>query len=264
MGLSAARLLHVPLPRRLETWTSGTPVHLAVPGGYKGSDTTVRWHNITLAPADLRSVVIVHPGSLAIVNGSENASIRDLEKLPVRITSYSRTWRDLAGHLSHDALVAVGDHLVRTPRPRFESGRRAPRCTVEELAAQCTGRHASALRSALADVRVGADSPRETFARLAFLRAGLPEPQINVPLIGEDGVARHAPDFQWARYRVAAEYDGRTHSDDDQVARDIARARRVREAGWTEVRLHAADARNSFARAVQLVRAELRAQGWTP
>jgi len=71
----------------------------------------------------------------------------------------------------------------------------------------CTGRHASALRSALEAVRVGADSPQETRLRLAVTRAGLPTPLLNTTLRTATGRALHTPDFQWPEQRVCAGHD---------------------------------------------------------
>lgn len=256
VGLSAARLRAVPLPARLETWARDVPVHLAVPGGRKVSGSVMRWHDFVLGPSDTHMTSFVHPRS--------DPASSDRLVLPARLTSRARTWRDLAAELTHVDLVAVADHLVRRPRPALEGGRRQPWCTLDELRAQCSGRHAAALRRAHADVRIGADSPRETMLRLAFARAGLPEPRINAPLIGAHGQRLHDPDFQWPDYQIAAEYEGRTHSRKDQVARDIARARRVRSAGWSEVRLRAEDTYEECAGAVAEVRKELLAKGWRP
>lgn len=256
VGVSSARIQALPLPLRLEKWSEGTPVHISFPPGRRTTDDVISRHALVLAPGDLRAASFVHPAS--------DASNSNRLVLPLRLTSRARTWRDLARALSHARLVAIGDHLVRRPRPDFEFGRSEPWCSLEDLALQCTGRHAQILRAALQDVRVGADSPRETMLRLAFAEAGLPEPEINVPLVGSDGRARHTPDFQWPAHRIAAEYDGKGHSEPDQVKRDIARARRVRDAGWTEVRLFAADAENDCAGAVDQVRRELRSKGWVP
>lgn len=256
VGVSSARIQALPLSLRLDQWSEGTPVHISFPQGRRITDGVISRHALVLGPGDLRTASFVHPSS--------DASSSDRLELPLRLTSRARTWRDLAGVLSHSRLVAIGDHLVRRPRPDFEFGRSEPWCSLEDLALQCTGRHARILRAALRDVRVGADSPRETLLRLAFADAGLPEPEINVPLVGADGRIRHTPDFQWPAHRIAADYDGKGHSKPDQVKRDIARARRVRDAGWTEVRLFAADAEDGCAGAVDQIRRELRCKGWVP
>src|SRR5690625_6147013 len=64
----------------------------------------------------------------------------------IRATTRARTWRDLAPHLTHQELVAAGDHLIRRPYPWAED-RTNPWCTPAQLSAACTGRHALALRS---------------------------------------------------------------------------------------------------------------------
>lgn len=255
VGLSAARIQGLPLPSQNSTWTTRTPVHIAADRGTRNSDRVVRWHNFTFAPGEVR------PVSFSLPTPPGEALI---PRSRFRISSMARTWRDLAPLLTHLQLVSIGDHLVRRPTPAFDKGRQEPWCTVDELSAACTGRFAAKLRSALADVRVGADSPRETMLRLAFRDAGLPEPLINEPLIGPDGRELHRPDFQWPEHGVCAEYEGKTHNDEEQVKRDIRRARRTRSAGFHEIRLYDEDTRGSCAEAVHIVRDELLARGWRP
>ncbi|MDN6303879.1 MAG: endonuclease domain-containing protein [Brachybacterium sp.] len=254
VGASAARMQGIPLPQDEDSWTPEVPVQIAIPGGRRGSDDVVRWRGPVLHDGEVRSTryrLPVTPDGAA------------LPLAPLRLTTRARTWRDLAPSLSHSWLVVVADHLVRRPRPQLELGRDAPWCTLEELDRACTGRRAGALRRALEQVRTGADSPPETLLRLAFVAAGLPEPALNVPLIGADGVPRHEPDFLWPQYRVCAEYEGKHHNEAAQIERDIARARRVASAGWTEVRLSARDARHDCADAVLVVREALSARGWS-
>lgn len=255
IGLSAARMQGIPLPEDKDSWSPEVPVQIAIPGGRRGSDDVVRWHGSVLSAGEVRSAMYSLPDTPA-----DSA----LPLAPVRLSTRARTWRDLAAELPHLWLVTVGDHLVRRPRPKLERGRDTPWCTLEDLARACTGRHAGALRRALDLVRIGADSPRETLLRLAFARAGLPEPALNVPLIGEDGAPRHEPDFLWPRYRVCAEYEGKHHNDTAQIERDIERARRVTSAGWVEVRLSARDVHRDCAGAVRIVGEALSARGWVP
>ena len=249
VGPSAARLLGIPMPGALEGWALGTPVHLATVSARGSSDNIMTWHDYVLAPEDIKTLTYR-------MQTSGRTSI-------IRTTSRVRTWRDLASHLTHQQLVAAGDHLVRMPYPWAED-RVAPWCTLPELHAACTGRHARALRRAVNDVRVGADSPVETRLRLAFVAAGLPEPEINTVLAGTDGVKRHRPDFQWPAFELCVEYEGGNHNDDGQVARDIRRARAVKAAGYLEVRLHRNDIRSGCAIAVTIVREALIERGWRP
>lgn len=249
VGLSAARLLGIPMPRPLELWDRSTPVEAATSGARRRSDALVVWHDLRLGDSDLEKISHHDPR-----NGHSSL---------LRVTTRARTWRDLATHLEPGELVAAGDHLLRIPRPGLE-GRWGPWCEVEELLAVATGRHARRLREAIGRMRVGADSPKETELRLALLAAGLPEPAINVPLVGDDGISRHSPDFQWHDFRVCAEYEGIGHSDPKQVQRDIRRARAAKAAGFTELRLAARDLADGCAAAVEIVRSELVAHGWRP
>src|SRR5699024_11803147 len=92
----------------------------------------------------------------------------------------------LGAVLQEEALVAIGDHLVRAPRPALE-GRSAPHATLEELreaAARATGRGVVRVREAVGKVRMSADSPPETALRIAMVRAGLPETLAKAPARG--------------------------------------------------------------------------------
>lgn len=247
VGLSAARMLRIPMPHRFERWDRRTPVEVASLTSRGRSDSVVTWHDLSLSQAEVLPMIYHLRGS-----GDESA---------MSMTTRVRTWRDLARHLELPELIAAGDHLVRMPRPGLE-GRDRPWCTPEALFTAATGRHARALRLAAAQVRIGADSPKETTLRLAFVAAGLPEPRINVPLVGADGRERHSPDFQWTEFGLCAEYEGTTHNDPEQIQRDIGRARTAKAAGFTEIRLAKKDLEDGCAPAVQIIRNELNARGW--
>ena len=174
----------------------------------------------------------------------------------VQVTSRIRTLIDLSGVLRLEGLVAIGDHLVRQPRPEYE-GRSVPYARLEEL-----------LEAAVAQVRRDSDSPAETTLRLAPVRAGLPEPLANVrPVGGVDRLGARIdlgqPDLHWATWRVALEHDGPTHLTPQQQARDIARGERRARAGWVEVRTTAEDLQYGCRKAVDQVRDALLRQGWT-
>lgn len=188
----------------------------------------------------------------------------------VQVTSRIRTLVDLSGVLRHEALVAIGDHLVRQPRPEYE-GRSVPYAALEELleaASSFHGRGARRLQAAVAQVRRDSDSPAETTLRLALVRAGLPEPLANVrPVGGVDrlgaGIDLGQPDLHWPTWRVALEHDGPTHLTPEQQAKDIARGERRARAGWVEVRTTAEDLQYGCRKAVDRVRDALLRQGWT-
>ena len=178
-----------------------------------------------------------------------------------RVTTAARTWFDLAGMLRPhevDWLIAAGDHLVRPPWT--PTGRADPVATVSELSevlARCRGRPGVRLaRAALAEVRVGADSPPETFLRLALIRAGLPEPELQVAVDPADP-ASPVVDLGYRAARLALQYDGAGHRTAQQQARDARRDAYCLERGWTTLRCTWEDQRAGFGRIVGLVRHRL-------
>ncbi|BCW67931.1 hypothetical protein NicSoilB4_26940 [Arthrobacter sp. NicSoilB4] len=102
----------------------------------------------------------------------------------IRISTPTRTWLDLARILPLKDLVAVGDQLVRQPRPGLE-GRAKSWATRTQLAATL-GRHPKLkgvvkARQALELIRPGSDSAPETFLRLALTAAGTPGARTAAP-----------------------------------------------------------------------------------
>ncbi|MBG0739206.1 hypothetical protein IV500_07355 [Paeniglutamicibacter antarcticus] len=183
----------------------------------------------------------------------------------VWITTRTRTWLDISRRMSVDELTVVADHLIRIPRPRFEP-RSVPYATVADLA-DMLDRHQGTpgirkARLALQQARIGADSAPETRLRLAVVRAGLPEPELNRGL--ELGNATREPDLSFPLYRVAAEYDGSSHSESDQVVRDIRREEDFAAGGWIQVRISKRHMADDAKAAVSKIRAALLSRGWSP
>ena len=156
----------------------------------------------------------------------------------------ARVWLELAGSLTVMELVEFGDQLVRIPRPAFE-GRSEPHTTRAHLRQLLDwhGRMSGAqrARTALGLIRIGADSIKETHLRLAMVRAGLPEPELQLRLDLDDP---HSPaaDLGYRLPRIALDYDGDTHLTPEQHTRDIRRARRFTSAGWRHLTVNRHDA----------------------
>ncbi|WP_228379646.1 hypothetical protein [Pseudarthrobacter enclensis] len=151
----------------------------------------------------------------------------------IPVTTPERTWLDMAELLSVDEIVAMGDACVRVPRPEFE-GRDLPLCSIADLQ-RMIDRHKGKrgirkAKEAIQLVRVGSDSPQETLLRLAIVRAGLPEPELNVPII----------------------------------AKDITRSERHAALGWTEVRISKRHMLNDAKPAAAKVLVALAQAGWRP
>jgi len=184
----------------------------------------------------------------------------------VLVTTRTRTWLDCARKMSIDELTVVADHLLRHPRPEFES-RMEPYATPGELA-EMLDRHKGTpgirkARLALEQARIGADSAPETRLRLALCRSGLPEPELNVRTVLRAGVARQ-PDLAYPEHRVAVEYEGAVHSEAAQVIRDIAREEDYASSGWILVRISKRHMENDGRAAVVKVRAALARRGFQP
>ena len=185
----------------------------------------------------------------------------------VPITTPERTWLDLAEMLTVDELVVAGDSCVRMPRRELE-GRETPLCSLGDLQ-RMIDRHKGKrgirrAREALQLIRIGSDSPQESLLRLAIVRGGLPEPELNVPITDEQGTRHHEPDLSYPEYRIGIEYEGELHGDEGQIVRDIARSERYAALGWTEVRISKRHMFDDAKAAVAKVRAALVRAGWRP
>lgn len=160
------------------------------------------------------------------------------------LTDGASLWCHLATLLELDDLVAVGDALVRTPRRQDAADPRpwVPLPVLRARVALFRGRGTARLREAIALVRDGADSPPETRFRLASMRAGLPEPLLQVPLFTPAGVFIGRPDGFYPDEKVAWEYEGEGHrTSNRQFARDIGRYDDFAAIGVRHVRIVAAE-----------------------
>ncbi|KQQ03945.1 MULTISPECIES: hypothetical protein [unclassified Rathayibacter] len=146
--------------------------------------------------------------------------------------------------LELDDLVAVGDALVLTPRRGDAADPRpwVPLADLHDRVASFRGRGSVRLREAVALVRGGAESRQETRFRLASVRAGLPEPLLQVPLFTSAGVFVGRPDGWYPRERVSWEYEGDGHrTSNRQFARDVGRYDDFLAIGVHPVRIVAAE-----------------------
>jgi len=224
---TAARLLGIPLPTRLE---DDPRVHVTALGGRAPRGPGVAGHTTTRMPEETTLGML-------------------------RVTSPARTWADLSALLSLDELVIAGDCLRGLP---------SPLATDDDLI-DAVHRHAgrrgrAALGTALDLVRPGSRSPRETRARLAVVRGGLPEPELNAPIVLR-GRTVHG-DLVFRPWRVLLEYEGDQHrTDAAQWAHDLGRYNDLAEDDWLVIRASRA---MSDAEVVARTRRALRSRGWLP
>jgi hypothetical protein len=113
-------------------------------------------------------------------------------------------------------------------------------------------------------LRPGVDSPQETRLRLIIVRAGLPEPDVNVPVFDAAGEWIGSPDLGYGAYRIALQYEGDVHrSNPRRWRQDIARDEAFADAGWLVLRTTADDVARPSRFLHRLTRA-LVARGWRP
>lgn len=166
----------------------------------------------------------------------------------IRVTGPARTWLDLAHELPLPYLVALGDQLIRIPRPELEF-RSAPFAYKEGLRLLIRQhpnmKGVEKARLALDEMRVGSDSFPETFLRLAILDAHLPEPELQLRLDPDDPRSP-AADLGYRKYRIAVQYDGEHHRSREQQSRDNRRDEFFINAGWSYFKPNADDLADGF------------------
>lgn len=149
------------------------------------------------------------------------------------VTTPAMTFMHLAVRLELVELVVFGDQLVK---------RRL--ITPADLVTYAENwdhhGHAAGLRAARL-VRDGVDSSPETRLRLLMVLAGLPEPKVNHIIYHDDGRIRHRIEIVYEGIRLAIEYDGRWHDEDQQRAYDSARRTALEAEGWTFIVVRAED-----------------------
>ncbi|WP_139230625.1 MULTISPECIES: DUF559 domain-containing protein [unclassified Leifsonia] len=175
----------------------------------------------------------------------------------MRVPEPAEVWCQLASLLTLDELVIVGDALVR---------RIDPYCEVSELiraASEISARPgARRIREAIRLVRARTDSPMETVLRLAIVRAGLPEPQVNHPIADGSGRIVASGDLVFPAARLVVEYDGDHHRTDAvQYQTDIDRVYRIESLGWTVVRISKMHMRDGANEALARIRQALKTNG---
>lgn len=157
----------------------------------------------------------------------------------VRVTTPARTFLDLAPLLDEEELVVIGDGFVC----RHESGPLAgipSLCSIEDiwavLAAHPGYRGIRRARAAVDRLRVGSDSAPETRLRLRLEDLGITDLVLDFRLAAPDGW-EVVPDLWHGPSRCSIQYDGAHHADQEQMRRDVERARRTASAGAHEVRI---------------------------
>lgn len=184
---------------------AGPPLEFcAPPGGPRIERPHVRGRNRTFHPSDLmqlHGVTVTTPLRTALDLGCTLRRREALAALDAFARVHGVTIADLRAHL-----------------PRFK-GRRGV-VQLRELIEYADGR---------------AESPRESWMRLALIDAGLPNPEPQV-WISIDGEPTYRLDLAYRLARTAVEYDGVDfHSTVEQRVRDERRRRDLKRLGWSVI-----------------------------
>jgi Protein of unknown function (DUF559) len=185
----------------------------------------------------------VHPAELIRTNrhGPAGIVVRSYDLMPsetcvvdgMQISTPARTAFDLGRTLPVNRAIPVLDALLNATHIKVTD--------VLPIADSKPGtRGVRRLRSALALVDGGAESPQESRVRLVLVRAGLPAPETQIEFVDKFGDVLIRVDMGWRQRKVAVEYDGVQHwSDRYQRSWDIDRIAILEGAGWTVVRVSA-------------------------
>jgi Protein of unknown function (DUF559) len=150
------------------------------------------------------------------------------------VTTPARTWRDLAGVLEPQALLAVTDQVLRGLAGRGD--------LAAQLSRHPSGRGCARARRVLPLGDPRAESPMESVVRWVFHVGGLPVPELQFVLRDGRGAFVARADFAWPAHRVMVEFDGDVHRERDVFVKDVRRQNLVVAAGWTVLRYTSADA----------------------
>jgi hypothetical protein len=188
------RLIYLPIPGRLPDLQARARVlAAATPGAWASHQTAAILTLLGLPPwMDGETLHLSKPHELPRVRRAGvvghrvraiQGEIVECDGIPVSLPP--RTWLDLATVLPLKYVVAMGDQLIRIPRPELEF-RTVPYAYKEGLRLlirqhpNMKGVEKASL--ALDEMRVGSDSFPETFLRIAMLDAHMPEPELQVRL----------------------------------------------------------------------------------
>ncbi|SFT45258.1 hypothetical protein SAMN04487915_101434 [Arthrobacter sp. ov118] len=251
------RLIYLPAGRPLEVIERARVLAAATPGAWVSHETAAVLTPLGLPPwmGQCLTIHLSKPHELPRVRRSGVTGHRvrlipgeltDIGGIPV--TAPPRTWLDLAAVLPLNYLIAMGDQLIRIPRPGLEN-RSEPYAYKEGLRLLIRQhpnmKGVEKARLALDEMRVGADSFPETFLRLALIDARLPEPELQLRLDPHDDCSP-AADLGYRRFRLAVQYDGAHHLTREQQSRDNRRDEAFRGAGWAYFKVNADDLAERF------------------
>ncbi|MBO0681826.1 MAG: DUF559 domain-containing protein [Candidatus Dormibacteraeota bacterium] len=213
-------------------------------------------HGLDIAPCDPVEATIPSPFSVSARAGVclRRADLADddvANRRGLPVTSAVRTVADLGGRDPlTEAVVAVDMALHK---------RLVDRSQLRAYADAHRGRSGVArLRRARVFAEPASESPMETRLRMLLVLAGLPRPQVQVPLRDAWGRFLARADLYYPAQGLALEYDGGTHR--ESLVQDDRRQNQLMDAGYRLLRFTAADVFRAPDTVVALVRGTLAAR----
>jgi len=189
-------------------WRPDAAVSVTVPPGTRGGSYR-------------RTDVLRHSAALP------QAHVSRLFGLPT--TTAARTTVDIARTATFMAAVVTADSALHQ---RWTS-----KTELRRVLKSCDGWPGIGQARAVVDfAHALAESVLESCARVVFHEHGLPPPELQVQIFGQDGSKMARVDFLWRKYGVVAETDGllKYQSGADAIA-ELKRDRVLREAGFEVV-----------------------------
>ncbi|MDT7749539.1 MAG: hypothetical protein QOD96_3201 [Pseudonocardiales bacterium] len=248
--------VYLPADRELDLATRSRAAYLLVRdrGGVLAGYAAAAVLGVDCAPDDAPAEVLLatnsrpHPGLLihrGTATGADLTVVGD-----VRVTSPLRTAWDLARRLPLVEAVVVVDALAggdpaagtgAVTGGGAVAGGFAPAELLARRAAEPGARGSRRLAEAVALADPRAESPPETRLRVALVRAGLPRPEVQFPVLDEYGFELARADLAYPAAKLAIEYDGSTHFEPSRARRDRERDGELAGIGWQTLRLAADD-----------------------
>ena len=202
-------------------------------------------HDLTLLRPPGRTVQVTNPGAgsgrrrpllqtyCAALNPDE---ITIVDGYPV--TTVARTIVDLARACGFEQAIVAADHALRSGRVE-----RGALQAVADRAGRLRGIRTAHQMIAFADA--GSESVGESRSRVLMTREGLPNPELQFPVIGRAGAVVARTDFRWRGFNTVGEFDGAEkygralrpgQRAGDVVFQEKLREDHIRELGFNVVR----------------------------
>lgn len=181
--------------------------------------------------------------------GLETRELTYVEGLPV--VAAPDTWVDLGELVGRGKPAGLDDLIVAGDAAANIVG--GTEHLRDALSRRVRPRGKVTLSYARHRIRLGSASPMETRARLMIVRAGLPQPELNVHIVSRSGRWLAMGDFVWRQQRVVGEFNGvEWHEGPEQHEHDGIRRGGLERDGWTVVDIVADDVFEANSRTAKL------------